>query len=86
MHTLLFISNTVWYKASSLFILYIFAKLSYKIYSQKVSDPDSAAEYTIDHVSLIFLMDKEGKFANVFTHNSTTEDIILGLRNFKKSN
>ena len=62
------------------------AKLSYKIYSQKVSDPDSAAEYTIDHVSLIFLMDKEGKFANVFTHNSTTEDIILGLRNFKKSN
>jgi len=61
------------------------AKAAYKIYSNKVEDPANPGEYTVDHASLIFLMDKNGKFKDVFTHNTTTEDITARLRKFKKS-
>ena len=62
------------------------AKAAYKIFSQKVEDPDSAAGYTVDHVSLIFLMDKEGQFADVFTHETTTDEIISRLKAYKARN
>ncbi len=61
------------------------AKAAYKIYSNKVEDPASAGDYTVDHASLIFLMDETGKFRDVFTHNTTTEEITARLRKFKKS-
>ena len=60
-------------------------KAAYKIYSTKVEDPDSTAGYTVDHVSLIFLMDENGKFADVFTHSTTTAEIIRRLQEFKNS-
>jgi len=59
------------------------AKAAYKIYSQKVPDPESEAGYTVDHASLIYLMDKDGKFVDVFTHDSTTQEIIEALNAFK---
>lgn len=62
------------------------AKTAYKIFSQKVEDPDSAAGYTVDHVSLIFLMDKDGNFADVFTHKTTTDEIISRLKSYKANN
>ncbi len=61
------------------------AKTAYKIFSQKADDPDSAAGYTVDHVSLIFLMNSDGSFADVFTHQTTTEDIISRLAAYKKT-
>ncbi len=61
------------------------AKAAYKIFSQKVADPDSAAGYTVDHVSLIFLMDKHGDFADVFTHSTTTDIMIKKLRAYKQA-
>lgn len=60
------------------------AKTVYKIYSQKVEDPDSTAQYSIDHVSLVYLMDKNGKFADVFTHSTTVPEMIKRLKTFKK--
>ncbi len=62
------------------------AKKAYKIYAQKVEDPDLTGGYTVDHVSLIYLMDKDGEFVDVFTHNSTVADISSRLKAFKKSN
>ncbi len=61
------------------------AKLAYKVYSAKVEDPELTGGYTIDHASLVFLMDENGKFADVFTHNATTADMARRLADFKKS-
>lgn len=61
------------------------AKAEFKIYSQKVDDPDLTDGYTVDHVSLIYLMDKDGQFVDVFTHNSTVDDIAARLKQYKKS-
>lgn len=61
-------------------------KLAYKMYSAKVDDAESSVGYTIDHASLVFLMDKNGKFADVFTHSTTAEDMIKRLKSYKKRN
>lgn len=61
------------------------AKKAYKIYSAKVEDPESSAGYTVDHVSLIYLMDKDGGFVDVFTHNTTVPEIIDRLKAYVKS-
>lgn len=61
------------------------AKKAYKIFSQKSPDPDSAAGYTVDHVSLIYLMDKDGEYVDVFTHNTPVPEIIERLKSYKKT-
>ena len=62
------------------------AKAAYKIYSQKVEDPGSTAEYTIDHVSLIYLMGSDGKFVDVFTDSTTMPEMIKRLKLYNKRN
>lgn len=59
------------------------AKGAYKIYAKKVEDPTSTAGYTVDHISLIFLMDENGKFADVFSHETTTTEMIRRLEKFR---
>lgn len=61
------------------------AKKAYKIYAQKSPDPDLTGGYTMDHVSLIYLMDKNGDFVDVFTHNSTVPEIVARLKRYKKT-
>ena len=61
------------------------AKKAYKIYAQKSPDPDLTGGYTVDHVSLIYLMDKNGEFVDVFTHNSTVQEITARLKQYKKT-
>ncbi len=61
------------------------AKAAYKVYSAKVNDPAMTGGYTVDHASLVFLMDENGKFADVFTHNTTTADMTARLKAYKKS-
>ncbi len=48
---------------------------SYKVYFEKIEDPDSAAEYTMDHSSIIFLMDANGDFVDLFTHTTTPDEM-----------
>ena len=62
------------------------AKTAYKIYSQKVEDPGSTAEYTIDHVSLVYLMGTDGKFVDVFTDSTTVPEMVKRLKLYKKRN
>lgn len=55
---------------------------AYRVYYARVEDPDSAAGYTMDHASLIYLMDGEGEFVDVFPHHATPEDIAARLQDF----
>lgn len=39
---------------------------TFRVYYQKVEDPGSASEYTMDHSSIVYLMDREGVFVTHF--------------------
>ena len=60
------------------------AKTAYIVYAQKVALEDSAADYTIDHADLIFLMGDDGKFVDFFTGRDTPQDIAMGVRQLLK--
>lgn len=51
------------------------AKAAFKVYSQKVDTPESAAAYTVDHSDIIYFMDKTGKFVELFTGRASVPDI-----------
>jgi len=53
------------------------AKAVYRIYAAKVEDKDSAAGYTVDHVSLIYLFDKAGSFVEPFTYKDSVAKIAI---------
>ena len=55
---------------------------AYKVYYAKVELPDSGSRYTMDHTSLIYLMDGEGRFVDVFPHHTSAEDIAARLKGF----
>jgi len=55
---------------------------AYKIYYSRAEDPDSAGGYTMDHTSLIFLMDREGGFVDAFPHHMPPEQIAARLQDF----
>jgi len=50
-------------------------KKAFKVYGAKAEDPTSAAGYTFDHTSLIYMMDKNGEFLDVFSHRTTPQEI-----------
>ena len=45
----------------------------------RVEQPDSMAEYTMDHTSLLYLMDEEWKLQTFFTHQDTPDTIAACL-------
>ena len=49
----------------------------YAVYYKKAGAGD---DYLVDHTSAIFLMDAHGKYAAVFTHRSSVDDIAKCLR------
>lgn len=51
------------------------AAAAYRVYAQKAEDPGSAAEYTMDHSDIIYLMNADGTFADVFTHNDSLPEM-----------
>ena len=55
------------------------AKTAFKVYSQKVPTPDSAAEYTVDHSDIIYFMDKDGKFVEFFMGRSTVPEMAARI-------
>ncbi len=55
------------------------AKKAFKVYSAKADDPASAAGYTFDHTSLIYMLDRDGEFLDVFSHRATAQDIANRL-------
>lgn len=58
------------------------AEDAYKIYSAKVTDDGSSAQYLVDHTSLIFLMDENGEFVTAFTHSEPPETIAQRIKKY----
>jgi len=54
------------------------AKL-FRVYYAK-SPGSGGAPYLMDHTSLIYLMDQNGRFSTHFTHNNRAEDIVAAVR------
>lgn len=46
---------------------------------QRIETPDSLAEYTMDHTSIVYLMDADWTLATFFTHEATPEDMSACL-------
>ena len=61
------------------------AKKVFAVYGQKVNDPSSAAGFTYDHSSLIYLMDAKGEFVDLFTHDDSPQKIADRLIAYKKT-
>jgi len=56
--------------------------LAWRVYKKKVLLEDSDLEYTIDHSSFIYLMDRNGKYYTHFPHNVDAEEILKELKAF----
>lgn len=55
------------------------AKTAFKVYSQKVPTPESAADYTVDHSDIMYLMDKDGEFVEFFFGKSTVPEMAARI-------
>ena len=57
---------------------------AYRVYYKKTKDEKSAAGYTIDHSSIVYLMGPDGKFITHFTHTTSPDAMAAALaRNLK---
>jgi len=59
---------------------------AYRVYYRRVEDDGTLADYTMDHSSLIYLMDREGGFVEVFPHQATPAQIASRLQQFLEEN
>jgi protein SCO1/2 len=55
------------------------AARKYRVAFQKVGDPKSSLPYTIDHASIVYLMDREGKFIRYYAMGMKPEELAAGL-------
>lgn len=53
---------------------------AYRVHYKKIESPQTTASYLMEHSSVLYLMDADGRFAGVFTHASTPQEIADGLR------
>jgi protein SCO1 len=53
---------------------------AFKADYSKIEQPDSLAEYTMDHTSLLYLMDKDWQLKTFFTHQDTPDTIAACLQ------
>lgn len=54
------------------------AARAYRVYYQKVPGKDGAP-YLMDHSSIVYLLDRNGRFVSHFTHEAKAEAIAAGL-------
>jgi len=54
------------------------AAKEYRVYYAK--HPEAGGDYSMDHSSVIYVMDPEGRFTASFTHENTPEDIAERLK------
>jgi cytochrome oxidase Cu insertion factor (SCO1/SenC/PrrC family) len=58
------------------------AARAYRVYFARVEDDGVSSDYTVDHSSIIYLMDREGRFVEVFPHGSSPASIAARLQAF----
>jgi cytochrome oxidase Cu insertion factor (SCO1/SenC/PrrC family) len=52
----------------------------YRVYFKKVKDEKSSADYTMDHSTFVYLMDRNGQFVAHFSHSTSADKLSEGLR------
>jgi cytochrome oxidase Cu insertion factor (SCO1/SenC/PrrC family) len=52
---------------------------AYRVYFKRVKDERSAAGYTMDHTSIVYLMGPDGRFVSHFTHTTSVDAMAAGL-------
>lgn len=57
-------------------------KDTFRIYAKKVEDPEQDGAYTMDHASIIYLMDENGKFVHYFGHPTSADKLADQLRRY----
>lgn len=55
---------------------------AYRVYYAKVEDDGVSADYMVDHSSLIYLMDRQGRFVEVFPHSTPPDQLAARLERF----
>ena len=55
------------------------AAKAYRVYYAKAADSGSKADYLMDHSSIIYLMDREGRYITHFTHTNNPEDLARAI-------
>ncbi|EJW20975.1 hypothetical protein IMCC14465_07710 [alpha proteobacterium IMCC14465] len=55
------------------------AAKAYKVFFQKVDDPETTGGYTVDHSSIVFLMGPDNSYKQHFTHRDSAEDIAAKI-------
>ncbi|MCE8000181.1 MAG: SCO family protein [Rhodobiaceae bacterium] len=56
------------------------AARAYRVYYERVEDPGSNAAYTMDHSSIVYLMDKDGQFITHFGPGTKPEKMAETIR------
>jgi protein SCO1/2 len=62
------------------------AARAYRVFYARIEDDGVSTEYTVDHSSLIFLMDRQGRFVEVFPHATSPDQIASRLQQFLEEN
>lgn len=52
---------------------------AYRVYYRRAKDERSAAGYTMDHSSIVYLMGPDGKFITHFTHTTSPDAMAAGI-------
>jgi cytochrome oxidase Cu insertion factor (SCO1/SenC/PrrC family) len=52
---------------------------AYKVYYAKVPNKERAGDYTMDHTSIIYVMDPKGEFVTHFTPSTSADDMAAKL-------
>ena len=55
---------------------------AYKVYYARVDDGDSLSDYLVDHFTMLFLMDKKGKFVELLRYDTGPTEISSRLKQF----
>lgn len=53
---------------------------AYRVHYKKIESAQTTGGYLMEHSTVLYLMDARGRFAGVFTHASTPDEIAEGLR------
>ena len=56
------------------------AARAYRVYYTKVDDPEAGENYLMDHSSVIYLMDPDGRYLTHFSHGTAPDTMAKRLR------
>lgn len=55
-------------------------KKAYRVYAKKAKPDGISTDYLIDHSSIVYVMDRQGRFITSFNHQTDPETIVKTLR------